>query len=300
MPKIQIKNGLNIHYQRVGEGPDLVLIHGLTGNLAVWHLKVVPLLRRHYRVLTYDLRGHGYSDMPPTGYTTDDMAEDLGYLLDALEIERPILTGHSYGSDTALTYALLHPERVDRIVAIEPGLSALISLRKREDWEGWRYWSEALDRFGIPVPPERRADADYMLRLSLKVPMLYGPAVGRPRKAEPLLRLLETTMIKDYEVVGALSLDNIEKITTPVQLIYGEGSAFLGSYDHLRQRLPNVTPIKLPPSAWGHFGPVEQPEILVSYVLDYLQPSGYKPAGVEAEVEAGFSASPALSGAAAG
>jgi pimeloyl-ACP methyl ester carboxylesterase len=272
MPKIQIKNGLTMHYQRVGEGPDLVLIHGLTGNLAVWHLKTVPLLRRHYRVLTYDLRGHGYSDMPPTGYTTDDMAEDLGLLLDELGIERPILAGHSYGADTALAYALMQPDRVDRIVAIEPGLSALISLRKREDWEGWRYWSDALERFGIPVPPERRADADYMLRLSLQVPMLYGPATGRPRKAEPLLRLLETTMIKDYEVVGTLTLDNLTRITTPVQLIYGEGSAFLGSYDYLRQRLPNVVPIKLPPSAWGHFGPVEQPEILVQYMLDYLRP----------------------------
>ena len=272
MPKVQLKNGLNIHYQRVGEGPDLVLIHGLTGNLAVWHLKTVPLLRRHYRVLTYDLRGHGYSDMPPTGYTTDDMAEDLGQLLDALEIERPVLVGHSYGADAALTFALQQPERVDRVVAIEAGLSALIALRKREDWEGWRYWWQALERFGIPVPEERRTDADYMLRLSLQVPKLYGPATGRPRKAEPLLRLLETSMTKDYEVVGALTLDTIPDLRTPVLLIYGEGSAFLGSYEYLKQRLPDVTPIKLPPSAWGHFGPVEQPEILVSYILDYLIP----------------------------
>jgi pimeloyl-ACP methyl ester carboxylesterase len=271
MPKVLIKSGFQIHYQRVGEGPDLVLIHGLTGNLAVWHLKIVPILRRRFRVTTYDLRGHGYSDMPPTGYTTDDMANDLKELLEALEIERPILMGHSYGADAALTLALQHPEMVSRVVAIEAGLSALIMLRKREDWEGWRYWSDALEHFGIPVPPERRADADYMLRLSLQVPKLYGPATGRPRKPEPLLRLLDTTtMIKDYEVVGSLTLDALQRIQTPVLLIYGDNSAFLGSYEYLRTRLPNCTAIKLPPSAWGHFGPVEQPEILVDFLFDYL------------------------------
>ena len=47
------------------------MIHGLTGNLAVWHLKIIPMLWDHFRILTYDLRGHGYSDVPPTGYTLD-------------------------------------------------------------------------------------------------------------------------------------------------------------------------------------------------------------------------------------
>jgi pimeloyl-ACP methyl ester carboxylesterase len=102
MPKIQLQSGLTMHYQRVGRGPDLVMLHGLTGNLAVWHLKIVPLLRDHFRVLTYDMRGHGYSDMPPTGYTTGDMAADLKGVLDAFEIERPYLVGHSYGADAML------------------------------------------------------------------------------------------------------------------------------------------------------------------------------------------------------
>jgi pimeloyl-ACP methyl ester carboxylesterase len=283
MPKALLKSGINIHYQQVGEGPNLVLIHGLTGNLAVWHLRIVSMLRRQYRVLTYDLRGHGYSDVPPTGYTTDDMANDLRELLEALDVQRPILVGHSYGADTALTLALQHPEMVDRVVAVEAGLSALIMLRKREDWEGWRYWSDALERFGIPVPSERRADADYMLRLSLQVPKLYGPATGRPRKPEPLLRLLDTTtMIKDYEVVGSLTLDNLPRIKTPVLLIYGDGSAFLGSYEYLKERLPNVTPIMLPPSAWGHFGPIEQPDILMQHIKAWLHPDQQDQFGVAA------------------
>ena len=44
MPKATLKSGVKLHYQQVGEGPDLVMIHGLTGNLAVWHLKMIPML----------------------------------------------------------------------------------------------------------------------------------------------------------------------------------------------------------------------------------------------------------------
>ena len=74
MPKVPI-DGVNLHYWQVGKGSDLVLLHGLTGNLAVWHFTLVPKLRNRYRMVTYDLRGHGRSDMPPTGYTTRHMAE---------------------------------------------------------------------------------------------------------------------------------------------------------------------------------------------------------------------------------
>jgi pimeloyl-ACP methyl ester carboxylesterase len=121
MPKALLKNGINIHYQRVGEGPDIVFLHGLMGNLAVWHLKIVPILRHHFRVTTVDLRGHGYSDMPATGYSVDDLAGDLLGLLDALEIGQADLVGHSYGADIALCFALHHPGRVKRVVAIGPG-----------------------------------------------------------------------------------------------------------------------------------------------------------------------------------
>jgi pimeloyl-ACP methyl ester carboxylesterase len=273
MAKVLLKNGINIHYQRVGEGPDLVMVHGLTGNLAVWHLKLVGLLRDHFRILTYDLRGHGYSDVPATGYTAGDMAEDLGLLLDALEIEQPYVVGHSYGADTALYLALTQPESIKKVIAIEPGMAALIKLRKREDWEGWTYWSQVLERFGFPVPPERRTDIDYLLRLSLQVPKIFGPATGRPRKAEPLLRLLnETTMVQDYEEVGELTLDNVGAIRTPVVLIGGEGSAFKGTYDFLSANLPCVSARMLPASEFAHFGPLEQPEMLADFMLDALDP----------------------------
>ena len=78
MPKMRIRSGVTLHYQRVGQGPDVVMIHGLTGNLAVWHLKIIPMLMDRFRILTYDLRGHGYSEMPPSGYSATDISFNPG------------------------------------------------------------------------------------------------------------------------------------------------------------------------------------------------------------------------------
>ncbi|APW62351.1 alpha/beta fold hydrolase [Paludisphaera borealis] len=273
MPKATLQSGLKLHYQRTGRGPDLVMIHGLTGNLAVWHLKIVPMLADHFRILTYDLRGHGYSDMPPSGYTATDMAADLEGLLDDLGIEQANLVGHSYGADIALYYAFRNPSRVLQVGAVEAALPALIHLRTREDWVGWTYWVEVLERSGVTVPPEHRCDLEYMVRLSMSLPKKWGPLRGLPRNPEKFLRVLDSTpLTSDYEVVGDLTLENIPRVEAPVHLIYAEGSAFLGSHDYLLEHLPNARSVMLPSSEWGHFGPLEQPEAVVGHLIESLAP----------------------------
>jgi pimeloyl-ACP methyl ester carboxylesterase len=272
MPKTLLRNGIRLHHIAVGDGPDLVLIHGITGNLAVWHLQMVPLLFDHFRVMTYDLRGHGYSEMPMTGYDADTMADDLLQLLDALEIERPMIVGHSYGADIALYFAHLYSERVSRVVAIEGALPALVGARNREEWEGWGYWVEMLVRSGVEVPPDKRADVVYLLKASLVVPKKWGPLNGMPRNPAPYLRLVdETTIARDYERVGSLPLEAVPEIETPVTLLWTEGSAFMGTHDFLADALPNVRSVLLPKTEWGHFGPLEQPEVVAAEILSALE-----------------------------
>jgi pimeloyl-ACP methyl ester carboxylesterase len=271
VPKVDLKSGVRIHYQQIGEGPDLVMIHGLTGNLAVWHLKIIPMISHRFRTLTYDLRGHGYSDLTPGGYSADAMANDLLGLLDALEIERPALVGHSYGADIALYFALNHPERVSEVVAIEAALPAMIHIRSRDDWEGWDYWAYVLEKAGHVVPPERRSDVDYLLRASLGMPKKWGPLNGLPRNPKPFLRLIdETSVAADYEAIGTLTLEKIPAITTPVLLMYTAGSAFLATHDYLNEHLPNATSLILPRTEWGHFGPLEQPELVAEHIVAAL------------------------------
>jgi pimeloyl-ACP methyl ester carboxylesterase len=271
MPKATLKNGLTIHYQQVGEGPDLVMVHGLTGNLAVWHLQIVPELSEHYRVLTYDLRGHGHSDTPASGYSLDAMAEDLLQLLDALEIERPLIAGHSYGADIALYHALAHPDRVREVIAIEAALPALEQSRRPEGWVGWAYWARALEESGHPVPPEKRSDMRYMIRATIDLPKQWGPLKGLPRNPKPLLKLLdETSLPEDYREVGSLTLERVATIETPVVLIYTEQSAFIDTFEYLRETLPHVRCALMPKTEWGHFGPMEQPELVAREILARL------------------------------
>ncbi|HTY96177.1 MAG TPA: alpha/beta hydrolase [Solirubrobacteraceae bacterium] len=271
MPKVLLPNGVRIHYQQVGEGPDLVMVHGLTGNLAVWHLRIVPELSDRFRILTYDLRGHGLSDTPPTGYSPDAMAEDLLGLLDALEIERPLIAGHSFGADVALYHSLNHPDRVAEVIAVEAALPALEQSRRDEDWVGWSYWSRALEEAGHPVPPEKRSDMRYMVRATIDLPKQWGPLKGLPRNPKPLLRLVdETSLPEDYHEVGTLTLERIPSIETPVVLIYQDQSAFIDTFEYLEQHLPNAHPVLMPSTEWGHFGPLEQPELVAGYIAARL------------------------------
>ena len=268
MPRIQT-NGIETHYIRLGDGSDVVMLHGFLGNLAVWHLNIVPELRKELRVTTYDLRGHGYSQVTPNGYSSEGLAADLKALLDELGIEKTHLVGHSYGADVCLHFALLHPDRVGRLIALEPGLAALVHQRKAEDWEGWSYWVSKLGEVGVSVPEDKKSDLNYLLNLSLETPKFFGPARGLPRKREPLLNLINnTTLIRDYEEVGSMTLDAVRTISAPVLLAYGENSNFLGSFEVLRKALPNVYPILLP--GGEHFGPLEMPELLTEHIRNFL------------------------------
>jgi pimeloyl-ACP methyl ester carboxylesterase len=268
MPKTTV-NGVNLHYIAVGAGPDVVMLHGFLGNLAVWHLQIAPQLRRSFRVTTYDLRGHGYSEVTPTGYTAGEMVEDLVALLDRLGIERAHLVGHSFGADICLYFALKYPNRVKKLVALEPGLAALVNQRKHDSWGGWSYWVSKLEEVGITVPEEKRTDLEFLLDVSLNTPKFYGPARGLPRNREPLLKLIrETTLLADYEVIGDLTLDAVRTIRTPTLLMYGDQSHFLSSFEVLRYALPNCKPVLLP--GGEHFGPLEQPELLTAAMVDFL------------------------------
>ncbi len=268
MPKIKV-NGIDLHYLAVGHGSDLVLIHGFLGNLAVWHLQIAPQLRKSYRVTTYDLRGHGYSELTPSGYTAGEMASDLEGLLDTLNIRKATLVGHSYGADIAMYFCLKHPERVEKLVALEPGLAALVSERKSKEWEGWAHWVAKLEEVGLTVPEDKRTDIDYLLETSLNTAKFYGPARGLPRNREPLLRLLKsTTLMRDYEHVGELTRAAMKSIDIPTLLIYGEHSQFMGTYHFLKKTLPNCTPVLLP--GGEHFGPLEQPDLLIRQIVDFV------------------------------
>lgn len=112
----------DLHVVEAGEGPPIVLLHGLTAT----HRYVVhgsrALERGGYRVVAYDARGHGASP-PAEGYDYPSLAQDLLALLDARGIERAVLAGASMGGHTALRVALDEPDRVAGLAVITPAWS---------------------------------------------------------------------------------------------------------------------------------------------------------------------------------
>lgn len=112
--------GVRTRVVEAGDGPPLVLLHG-TGGHAEAYARNVARLGERFRVIAYDMVGHGFSDAPDVPYTIDSYADHLCGLLDALGIERAHLSGESLGGWVAAWVAAHRPERVDRLVLTTPG-----------------------------------------------------------------------------------------------------------------------------------------------------------------------------------
>jgi len=119
MPHVST-NDITTFYEATGRGPPVVLIHGHSLNLRMWDAQVAPLVDARYRVVRYDVRGHGRSEAPATGYIWQNYSLDLRDLLDRLDVDTPAhLVGLSMGGGIALQFAVDHPRRVASLVLVD-------------------------------------------------------------------------------------------------------------------------------------------------------------------------------------
>jgi pimeloyl-ACP methyl ester carboxylesterase len=134
--------------EQVGDGPAIVLLHGLTATRRYVVHGSKLLSRRGYRMVGFDARGHGESGAPgdSSAYEYTDMAADLEALLDELGVERAVLAGHSMGAATAIRFALDHPDRVAALVQITP---AYDGERDEKDLAYWDKLSNGLREGGV-------------------------------------------------------------------------------------------------------------------------------------------------------
>ena len=110
-------NGITMRYELEGppSAPIVTLSHSLAANLHLWDAQAAALKDR-YRVLRYDIRGHGGSDVPSAPYTLEQMADDLHGLLRALGIAETHFVGLSMGGLIGMTVALKHPRSIRSLV----------------------------------------------------------------------------------------------------------------------------------------------------------------------------------------
>ena len=113
-------HGEDVAYRRGGEGPVVVLLHGIAGSSDTW-IPVMELLRRDYTVLAPDFLGHGASGKPAGDYSLGNQASGVRDLLHLLGIERATVVGQSFGGGVAMQFAYQFPEWCERLVLVDAG-----------------------------------------------------------------------------------------------------------------------------------------------------------------------------------
>jgi pimeloyl-ACP methyl ester carboxylesterase len=130
-----------------GEGPPIVLLHGLSATRRNVVQGSRQLVKRGYRLIAYDARGHGASSAAPS-YTYRHLIDDLEAVLDQLGLDRAPLVGSSMGAATAMAFALEHPERVPALVQITPAYMG--NARTTElDGDVWERMAAGLEQGGV-------------------------------------------------------------------------------------------------------------------------------------------------------
>jgi pimeloyl-ACP methyl ester carboxylesterase len=127
----------------LGEGPPVVLLHGLSATRRNVVQGSRALVKRGYRLISYDARGHGASDAAPS-YEYSDLVGDLEAVLDDLGLDRPALVGSSMGAATAMAFTLEHPDRVPALVQITPAYTGYARTGDVEPGS-WEKLASALD-----------------------------------------------------------------------------------------------------------------------------------------------------------
>lgn len=269
--------GGSLHYVRIGRGPEVVLVHGLASDLAFWYLGVARILAATHTVTAFDLRGHGYSDMPPSGYTSADLAADTLELMNYLEIERAHLVGHSFGGSVALEVALAWPERVASLVLADARVNALQGRLPAVGDGRWERIDRELRRIGLDLPERLPAVAYAVLEELLEAgkgerevaARLFGGGPAAGRKLQRWLRLMDTTTARtDFHAVAGLTVERLSALATPVLGVYGERSSCMTSCEGLRRHLPAAV-LAVEPGL-GHLHPFLAPESFHRHLVGFL------------------------------
>jgi pimeloyl-ACP methyl ester carboxylesterase len=261
------------------------MVHGMLASSAFWQLTIAPALRSRCLVLTYDMRGHGRSDMTPTGYTSAQMAEDLEALLDYLQIPLVHLLGHSFGGEVVLNFALRSPERVKsvtladaRIRALYPALIELGCLTKLCD--GITRLGHGI-RLGQAVAPAQIDIAECLFEECARdglvafgssdggLPGPFGLTANRRRMIERWIVLFGTTTInRDLRSSGGMTPGNIAGLRPPLLAMYGSESVFLPVLSRLQDLLPRCH--KHVMSGAGHLFPLTRPAATLFQLSSFI------------------------------
>lgn len=263
MSKIKI-NGAELYYEEHGQGPEtVVLIHGFLMNCHTYD-RQVEVLKDRYRVIVYDLRGHGQSEVTPGGYGIYEQVEDVAKLIQQLELAPCHVGGMSMGGYIAMRLAMKYPQLVRSLILISTSAAA----EAKADARQFKLLGFIHNRIS------------QSLAVKQVEPILFGENYLNDPAFEEVRAYWHHQFLNNDKhgfaktLDGILTRDDLVKrfaaIDIPTLIICGEADAACDPVqaERMHAELPHSQLVKIPDV--GHTPPVEAPEVVNSAVLDFL------------------------------
>lgn len=234
-------NGVELHWVEAGprEGRPVILLHGFPEFWWGWRHQIPALAEAGLRVIALDMRGYNRSGKPDgaAAYATPHLAADVKALIEHLGYERASIVGHDWGGGVAWAFALLHPERLERLAILNLPHPARMAAGMRTVRQLLKSWYILF--FQLPWVPEWSARSGRFA--ALRRPFLVDPVrpgLFKSTEMEAYIRAWAqpgalTAMINYYRAFlrGARSMTDLlsQRIEQPVLVLWGEQDRYLGA-----------------------------------------------------------------------
>ena len=243
------RDGVKVYYEVHGDGPAMLLTHGYSASARMWEGQVQHFKDR-YKVIVWDMRGHGRSDSPEDQalYTEEATVEDMAALLRACGADRGIIGGLSLGGYMSMAFNVAHPEMVSALMLFDTG-PGYRNPQGREAWNETAYnRAKAFEERGLEA-----------LGGGAEVGVsAHTSAAGLAKAARGMLAQFDSRVIESLEGIKAPTL----------VLVGANDRAFLNATDYMAAKIPGATRVVIPDA--GHAANIDQPEAFNRAVDEFL------------------------------
>lgn len=263
MATIKLRDGAELYYEKVGQGPPLFLVPGLGGDGRFW-ANNVPELARHFTVVVHDHRGTARSSLAKIRYSVGQMADDALQLIDALGFEKVHWCGHSTGGAMGQVLAIDHPGRIDRLV-----LSATWARTDAFFRRLFEVRAEVLREMG---PAAYTRSSALVLNTPAWVRDHDADLAAAEARAKETIPEPEIVLSRIAAIVAHDQRDRLQKVTAPTLAICARDDMVTPLYftEELVRLIPKARAYVFPDG--GHFYPVVHgPEfcrVMTSFLLE--------------------------------
>lgn len=250
---------MQLHYQALGQGQPLILLHGLFGASNNWGT-VAKHFSLHYQVICVDLRNHG-SSPHSASQSYANMADDLLELCDTLSLERIHLLGHSLGGKVAMQFAAHHPDRVEKLIVVDMAMRAYA--------DAHTHLIDAMMDIDLTTLQSRH-EVDKILSNSIPQAMVRQFLLMNLIKSDNSLawRINLAALKTNYPALQQAVCENAH-YEKPCLFIRGEHSDYVQDADieHIKTNFIYAQFASLPTGHWVH---AELPQAFIEVVANFL------------------------------